>query len=463
MAANTVLPESQAALEVLRVRFGAQLSTSGAVLEQHGTDESWHPPIPPDVVVFAESTQDVADAVRICAAHRLPVVAFGAGTSLEGHIAALRGGLSLDLSRMNALVELNVADLDVTVQAGMTRLALNDRLKRHGLFFPVDPGADASLGGMASTRASGTSAVRYGTMRENVMSLTVVLADGRVIRTGGRARKSSAGYDLTRLFVGAEGTLGIVTEVTLRLQGVPEAVSAATCAFASVDDAVETVIEVIQSGTPVARVELLDETQVRACNAYSGLGLPELPHLFFEFHGSTASVQEQAEYVATVVASHGAAGFEWATAAEDRTRLWKARHDAYYAGLALRPGAKGWATDVCVPISRLAECLGQTKVDLEASPLTSTIVGHVGDGNFHVLFLLDPGDLAQQEEAARLNVRMVRRALAMGGTCTGEHGIGYGKKDLLIEEHGEAVEVMRLLKTTLDPDGILNPGKVIDV
>ncbi|MDQ1712071.1 MAG: hypothetical protein QOE45_1521 [Frankiaceae bacterium] len=463
MAATSILPGVQTAVEVLTARFGAQLSTSAAVLEQHGTDESWHPPVLPDVVVFAESTQDVADAVRICAAHRLPVVAFGAGTSLEGHIAALRGGLSLDLSRMNALVELNVADLDVTVQAGMTRLALNDRLKRHGLFFPVDPGADASLGGMASTRASGTNAVRYGTMRENVLSLTVVLADGRVIRTGGRARKSSAGYDLTRLFVGAEGTLGIVTEVTLRLQGLPEAVSAATCAFPSVTDAVEAVIEVIQSGTPVARAELLDETQIRACNAYSGLGLPELPHLFFEFHGTPASVQEQAEYVATIAASHGAAGFEWATAAEDRTRLWKARHDAYYAGLALRPGAKGWATDVCVPISRLAECLGQTKVDLDASPLISAVVGHVGDGNFHVLFLLDPGDLTQQEEAARLNVRMVRRALTMGGTCSGEHGIGYGKKDLLIEEHGEAIEVMRLLKTALDPDNILNPGKVVDI
>ncbi len=463
MTTDTVRPTVRTAVEALRARFGAQSSIVGAVLEQHGTDESWHPPFPPDVVVFAESTEDVADAVRICGAHRFPVVAFGAGTSLEGHIAALRGGLCLDLSRMDALVELNVADLDVTVQAGMTRQALNDRLSKHGVFFPVDPGADASLGGMASTRASGTSAVRYGTMRDNVLALVVVLADGRVIRTGGRARKSSAGYDLTRLFIGAEGTLGIVTEVTLRLQGLPEAVSAATCAFPSVVAAVETVIEVIQSGTPVARAEFLDESQIRACNAYSGLTLPEQPHLFFEFHGTPASVREQAEYVGTLASSHGAAAFQWATTTEGRSLLWQARHNAYYAGLSLRPGAKGWATDVCVPISRLADCITETKVDLDASSLLSTVVGHVGDGNFHVLFLLDPGDLAQQEEAARLNLRMVRRALAMGGTCTGEHGIGYGKKELLIEEHGKAVEVMRLLKTALDPDGILNPGKVIDV
>ena len=465
MTADTVVTMStkQRALDELAARFGVQLTVSAAVRDQHGVDESWHPSIPPDAVLFAESTEDVSAAVKICAEYDLPVIAFGTGTSLEGHIAALRGGLCIDLSRMTELVELNVEDLDVTVLAGMTRLTLNDRIKRHGLFFPIDPGADASLGGMASTRASGTNAVRYGTMRENVLALTVVLADGRVIKTASRARKSSAGYDLTRLFVGSEGTLGIITEVTLRLQGLPEAISSATCAFPSIAQAVDTVIQVIQSGTPIARVELLDETQVRASNAFSGLTLPEKPHLFFEFHGTPASVAEQAEYVASVAAAHSAEGFEWASAAEDRTRLWQARHDAYYAALALTPGAKGWPTDVCVPISRLAECLLETKADLDASFVTSTIVGHVGDGNFHVLFVLEPGNIAQQEEAARLNLLMVRRALALGGTCTGEHGVGYGKKELLVEEHGEALDVMRMIKTALDPQGILNPGKVIDV
>jgi D-lactate dehydrogenase (cytochrome) len=367
----------------------------------------------------------------------------------------------VDVSGMKRVLRVSQDDLDCTVEAGVTRKQLNEHLKATGLFFPIDPGADASLGGMAATRASGTNAVRYGTMRENVLGLTVVLADGRVVRTGGRARKSSAGYDLTRLFVGSEGTLGIITEVTLRLHGVPERISSAVCAFPSIRAAVDTVIQTIQSGVPVARIELLDELTVDAVNRYSRLDLPVVPHLFLEFHGTEAGVAEQAELVGALAEEHGGSGFAWTTVAEERTRLWQARHDAYYASLALRPGSKGWATDVCVPISRLADCIDATKADVAASGLMAPLVGHVGDGNFHLVFLVDPDDADEMSRAEAVNGRMIERALAMGGTCTGEHGVGYGKMAYVEKEHGEAVEVMRAVKRALDPDGILNPGKVV--
>jgi D-lactate dehydrogenase (cytochrome) len=430
------------------------------VLEQHGRDESYHPPAPPDAVFFAESTEEVADAVGVCAAAQVPVIAFGAGTSLEGHVGAVRGGVSIDLTAMRKVLEVNSADLDCRVEAGLTRLALAERLAPEGLFFPVDPGADATIGGMTATRASGTSAVRYGTMRENVLGLTVVLGDGRVIKTGGRARKSAAGYDLTRLFVGSEGTLGVITEVALRLYGTPEVIAAASCAFESIEGAVEAVIETVQLGIPVARIELLDEVQVAACNSYSGTGLPELPTLFIELHGSEAGTREQAEALAEITGTHGGTGFAWATSTEERNALWRARHEAYYAALHLVPGARGWVTDVCVPISRLAECLVQTKRDLEGSFLQAPIVGHVGDGNFHVALLVDPDDPRQVAEASRLNERMIERALALGGTTTGEHGVGSGKIAYLEQEHGPAVDVMRVVKAALDPNSILNPGKI---
>ncbi len=452
---------SSALLSELRDLLGDRLSTAPAVLEQHGRDESYHRPYPPDAVAFARSTEEVSAIVKACAAHRAPVIPFGTGTSLEGHVAALQGGVCIDLGQMNRIVAVNEGDLDATVEAGVTRKQLNEHLRHSGLFFPIDPGADASLGGMAATRASGTNAVRYGTMRENVLGLTVVLADGRVIRTGGRARKSAAGYDLTRLFVGSEGTLGVITEVTLRLYGIPEAISAAVAAFPTIEDAVNTVILTIQSGVPVARIELLDEVQMDAVNRYAKLDYPVQPTLFFEFHGTTRGVVEQAERVQAIAAEFGAGDFRWATRPEDRNRLWQARHDAYYAARALRPGAKGWATDVCVPISRLAECISETKDDIRKSKLLAPIVGHVGDGNFHLSFVVDPDDPEEMAEARRLNERMVMRALALGGTCTGEHGIGYGKLDFLSAEHGEAVDVMRLLKTALDPDNRMNPGKVI--
>jgi D-lactate dehydrogenase (cytochrome) len=362
---------------------------------------------------------------------------------------------------MNSVLRLSAEDLDVTVQAGVTRKQLNEHLKDVGLFFPIDPGADASLGGMAATRASGTNAVRYGTMRENVLGLTVVMADGRVIKTGGRARKSAAGYDLTRVFVGSEGTLGVITEVTLRLYGIPEAISAAVGSFPTIEDAVNTVIQTIQTGIPVARIELLDEVQMDAVNRYAKLDYPVQPTLFFEFHGTEAGVAEQAAMVKEIAAGFGAGDFHWATKAEERNRLWQARHNAYYAAKAMRPGTKGWATDVCVPISRLAQCISETKADLRTSTLFAPIVGHVGDGNFHVTFLVDPDRPADLEEAKRLNERMVMRALALGGTCTGEHGIGYGKMDFLVAEHGEAVAVMRQLKLALDPHNIMNPGKIL--
>ncbi len=449
-------------LDDLRALLGGERVATGAtVREQHGTDESWHAPAPPEVVVFPRSTEEVAAVVRLCARERVPMVAFGAGTSLEGHVGALHGGVCVDLSAMDRIVEVNVDDLDVLVEAGVHRLALNDRLRRDGLLFPIDPGADATIGGMCSTRASGTNAVRYGTMRENVLGLTVVRPDGAVIRTGGRARKSSAGYDLTRLYVGAEGTLGIITEVRLRCYGLPEAISAAVCGFATLDGAVRTTIQTIQLGIPVARIELLNDLQIRACNAYSGLSLPEQPTLFLEFSGTEASVAEQAEYVAAIATEHGGSGFTWATEQSAREQLWKARHNAYYAALAMRPGCKGLPTDVCVPISRLADCIAETEADLAAAGVPAPIVGHVGDGNFHVLYVFDPADAGEVATAQDLHRRLVHRALAMGGTCTGEHGIGYGKLEFMAAEHGEALEVMRTLKNALDPHHLMNPGKLV--
>ena len=447
----------------LRQILGDRLSTAASVRAHHGKDVSYLAGHDPDAVAQVRSTEETSAVVEICARHRVPVVAYGTGTSLEGHIAALEGGVCIDVSQMNAVLRVNADDMDATVEAGVTRKQLNRHLHDTGLFFPIDPGADASLGGMAATRASGTNAVRYGTMRENVLALTVVLADGRVIRTARRARKSAAGYDLTRLFVGSEGTLGVITEVTLRLYGVPEAISAAVCDFPTIDDAVRTVILTIQSGVPVARIELLDELTMAAVNAYSKLDYPVAPTLFFEFHGSQAGVAEQVETVRAVADEFGGGDFAWATRAEDRNRLWQARHDALYATLALKPGKQGYATDVCVPISRLAECIAETRKDLEASSVVAPLVGHVGDGNFHLVYLIDPDDADELAEAKRLNERMVMRALAMDGTCTGEHGIGYGKLDFLQAEHGEAVSVMRLLKKALDPDNIMNPGKVVRV
>jgi D-lactate dehydrogenase (cytochrome) len=450
-------------VEELRALLGERLSTSAAVREQHGHDESYHPTHAPDAVAFAHTTEEVAEIVKICARHKRPVIAFGTGTSLEGHVGAIHGGVSIDLTQMGQVLDVNAEDMDCRVQAGVTRKQLNLHLHNTGLFFPIDPGADASLGGMTATRASGTNAVRYGTMRENVLGLTVVLADGRIIRTGGRARKSAAGYDLTRLFVGSEGTLGVITEVGLRLYGIPEAMSSAVCSFETLEGAVNTVILTIQMGVPVARIELLDDVQMDAVNRYSGLAYPVRPTLFFEFHGTEAGVAEQAETVGEIAGENGGGGFQWTSKTEERNKLWQARHDAYYAALAMRPGAKGWATDVCVPISRLADCILETKRDIEASGLYAPIVGHVGDGNFHLCFILDPNDKSEMSRAEEVNEVMVNRALAMGGTCTGEHGIGVGKMHFLQAEHGEAVAVMRQLKTALDPDNLMNPGKMFRV
>ncbi len=450
-------------IQALRAVVGDRVSTSAAVREQHGKDESYHPPHPPDAVVFAETTREISDVVKICAGRGVPMVPFGTGTSLEGHVAALKGGVCIDLARMNAIMSVNAGDMDATVEAGVTRKQLNEHLRDMGLFFPIDPGADASLGGMAATRASGTNAVRYGTMRDNVLALTVVLADGRVIRTSRRARKSSAGYDLTRLFVGSEGTLGVIAELTLRLYGIPEAISAAVCPFPDLKSAVETVMLTIQSGVPVARIELLDEVQMDAINRYSKFDYPVQPTLFFEFHGSERGVVEQVETVKATAADFGAGDFRWATKPEDRNRLWQARHDSYYACLALRPGAKGLATDVCVPISRLAECILETRRDIDETGLLAPIVGHVGDGNFHVVVVMDMNDTAEVARCKAFNERLVMRALAMDGTCTGEHGIGHGKIDFLTAEHGDAVSVMRAVKTALDPQNIMNPGKIVRV
>lgn len=450
-----------AAIDEVKALLGDRLSTAEAVREHHGTDISYHTARLPDAVAFARNTEEVADIVKICAAHKVPVIAFGTGTSLEGHITAPEGGITIDLSGMDKVIRVSAEDLDVTVEAGVTRKALNEYLRDTGLFFPIDPGADASLGGMAATRASGTNAVRYGTMRENVLALTVVLADGRVIRTARRARKSSAGYDLTRLFVGSEGTLGIITEVTLRLYGIPETISAAVCPFESLEGAVNTVIATIQSGIPIARIELLNATQVRAVNAYSKTDYAEEPTLFLEFHGSAAGVAEQVESFRDLAHEFGGGDFAWAEKTEDRTRLWQARHDVAYACAAMHPGKALMTTDVCVPISRLADCIMETEADFEEAGVDAPIVGHVGDGNFHVTFSFDSDNGQEMTRTKDLHKRLVERALSMDGTCTGEHGIGIGKREFLIAEHGEAVSVMRAIKTALDPDGLMNPGKIL--
>ena len=449
-------------LASLRECFGDRLSTSQAMREHHGRDESSYDPMLPDAVVFAHSTAEVAKAVALCNQYKFPVIAYGTGTSLEGHILALQGGLSIDVSQMNQVVALNAEDLTVTVQPGVTRKQLNVEIKDTGLFFPIDPGADASIGGMAATRASGTNAVRYGTMRENVLGLTIVTAQGKIVKTGTRAKKSSAGYDLTRLFVGSEGTLGIITEITLKIYPQPEAISAAVCSFTTIANAVDTVIQAIQIGVPLARVEFVDENGVRALNRHDKLTLPEKPLLLFEFHGSEQGVKEQAELVQQIADDHGAIGFEWATRPEDRSRLWQARHNAYFALLQLRPGSRAISTDCCVPISRLTECLLETKADCDRENLIYGIVGHVGDGNFHVQMLVDPSDPTDVARAESVNERMVHRAIAMDGTCTGEHGIGLHKLDFLVHEAGEeAVDLMRTIKHALDPNNIFNPGKVI--
>lgn len=449
--------------EALRARFGDRFSVANAVRDHHGNDESPYPSMLPDGVVFAQSTEDVVAVVNLCNQHGVPLIAYGAGSSLEGHILAIEGGISLDMTQMNKIVVLHAEDQTVTVQAGLTRKQLNEQIRDSGLFFPIDPGADASLGGMSATRASGTNAVRYGTMRENVVSLTVVTAQGKVIRTSRRARKSSAGYDLTRLFVGSEGTLGIITEVTVKLYPQPEAVSAAVCNFPTVHEAVQCVIQTIQLGVPVARVELMDANAVMAGNRYAKLTLRETPLLLFEFHGSEASVKEQAQTVQELAKDCGGMDFEWAERPEDRNRLWTARHNAYFAGLQLRPGCRASTTDVCVPISRLAECIDEATRLLEKASFPSTIVGHVGDGNFHVLMLLDPDSQEEWEESERLNHHLVTQAIEADGTCTGEHGIGLHKKQFMAHEHGEDVlDLMRSLKNAFDPNNILNPGKILD-
>jgi D-lactate dehydrogenase (cytochrome) len=453
---------AEGAIQDLQAWLGDRLMTNRAICAQHGRGEGPYDGAAPQAVAIAHTTEEVGRIVSCCAAARLPVVAFGAGTSLEGHVEALEGGICIDLSEMNRVLDVSVEDLDCLVEAGVRRRQLNEELRHSGLFFPVDPGADASLGGMAATRASGTNAVRYGTMREVVLGLTAVLADGRIVRTGGRARKSAAGYDLTRLLIGSEGTLGIITELRLRLFGIPEAISAATATFPTVEAAVETVMLTIQSGIPIARIELLDEVQMRACIAYSKLAhLAAAPTLFFEFHGSNAGVREQAQAVEAIAREHGGTDFRWSANNEERNRLWRARHDAYYAALALKPGCRGWATDVCVPISRLAECVVETQRDVAECGLLAPLVGHVGDGNFHLLFLLDPDDADELARAKAANARLIDRALAMGGTCTGEHGVGFGKLVSLEREHGAGVEVMRTIKRALDPHNILNPGKVV--
>jgi D-lactate dehydrogenase (cytochrome) len=449
-------------IEALSGRFGTRISTNKDILARHGQSEGHHPGIPPDAVVFATSTKEVAEVVCTCAAEKVPVIAYGTGTALEGNVAAVNGGICIDLSGMNQVVEVNADDLDVLVQAGVTRKQLNTYLRDTGLFFPIDPGADASLGGMAATRASGTNAVRYGTMKENVLGLTVVMPDGQIIKTGGRAKKSSAGYDLTRLFVGSEGTLGIITEIRLRLYGIPEAITAAVCSFPSIEAAANAVILTIQSGIPVARIELMNEAQLQAVVNYNKLeGFEIAPHLFYEFHGTTNGAKEQAERAQEIAAEFGGGDFRWTANLEERNRLWAARHDVYHATAAIRPGAKVWSTDVCVPISRLAELVEATRVDLEAHGLLPLIVGHAGDGNFHLGLLYDEEGSEEYLRCSAVNDRLVDRALAMGGTCTGEHGVGMGKIGKVEKEHGPAVAVMRTIKRALDPDNIMNPGKVL--
>jgi D-lactate dehydrogenase (cytochrome) len=451
---TTLLQELQALLE-------ERVSTSHAIREHHGKDESSYPYALPDAVAYPHSTEEVRDIVNLCRRHATPIVPFGAGTSLEGHILAIHGGVCIDLSQMNAILTVNEPDLDATVQAGVTRVQLNDHIRHSGLMFPVDPGADATLGGMAATRASGTNAVRYGTMRENVLALTVVLADGRVIRTASRARKSAAGYDLTRLFVGSEGTLGVITEVTVRLYAIQEAMSAAVCSFADIAGAVSTVIQTLQSGIPIARSEALCATSMRAINAWSKTSYREQPTLFLEFHGTKSSVEEQARQVQAIARENGGMDFDWATHAEDRNRLWDARHQAYFACRHLRPGARAMSTDVCVPISRLVECIAETALDIERASTPMPLLGHVGDGNFHCVCLVRPDNEEDLAEARVFNERLVKRALAMEGTCTGEHGVGLGKMKWMEKEHGEALELMRTIKRAFDPDNLMNPGKVV--
>jgi D-lactate dehydrogenase (cytochrome) len=451
-------------IAALAARYGNRLVTSQAVREQHGHTTTWIDNQPPDAVVFPQTTEDVQEIVRLCAAHRVPVIGFGQGTSLEGQLNAPRGGICLDFRDMNRVLAVHAEDLDCVVEPGITRKQLNENLRDTGVFFPIDPGADASLGGMAATRASGTNAVRYGTMKDNVLALKAVLANGEVISTAHRAKKSSAGYDLTRLLVGSEGTLGIITELTLRLAGIPEAISSGICPFPSVEAACNATILAIQSGIPVARIELLDEMQVKASNAYSKLTLPEMPMLFLEFHGSDASVAEQSQRFGEIARELGGGPFDWATRTEDRTRLWQARHDAYWAVMGLRPGVRALSTDVCVPISRLAECVTQSQRDVKESRLLAPIVGHVGDGNFHMLLLIDHTDADEVERAKAFLERLVDRALAMDGTCTGEHGIGQGKMKYLGAEHGEpALAAMRAIKRALDPLDIMNPGKIFSL
>jgi len=446
----------------LRALVGDRVSTAAAVRGHHSHGESWHAPADPDAVVFPETTAEVSAVVRACAAHGAPVIPFGIGSSLEGHVNAIHGGVSIDLTRMTQVLRLSADDMDVTVEAGLTHKKLNDHLKNTGLMFMVDPGADATIGGMTATRASGTAAVRYGTMRETVLGLTVVLADGTVITTGGRARKSSSGYDLTRLFVGSEGTLGVITEVTLRLYGRPEAVSTAVCGFQSMAGAATTVIETIQLGVPVARIEIIDEAQLAIVNRFSKTSFPEVPTLFFEFHGpSEAVVAEHARIVREVADGHGATSFTWTTSPEERAKLWEARHNVLYATIASRPGAKAWTSDICVPIAHLAECIVETQADLKASNLVAPLVGHAGDGNFHLIFMLDPDDPEELARVAAANHRLVERALKFGGTCSGEHGVGFGKLKYLEQEHGASLEVMRAIKRALDPANRMNPGKLV--
>ncbi|MYN12005.1 FAD-binding protein [Pusillimonas sp. TS35] len=451
-----------AALAAFQAQFGARFLTSDAVREHHGTDESPYPVCPPDAVIFPRDIDDVVAVVRLCGQYGVPVIPFGIGSSLEGHVLPVEGGITLDFAEMDKVLAIDAEDFTVTVQPGVTRTRLNEEIRHTGLFFPIDPGAHATIGGMAATRASGTNAVRYGTMRENVVSLKVVTADGQVVRTASRARKSSAGYDLTRLFVGSEGTLGIIVEATVRVYPQPEAITAAICNFPTLDAAVRTVIEVMQSGVAVARVEFMDERAVNAVNRYSKLALKETPLLLFEFHGSLTGVQEQAAVVQEIAHGNGGMDFEWAEKPEDRTRLWTARHNSHYSGLQLRPGSRSVATDVCVPISRLADCVTQTAVDLVAMPFPYTIVGHVGDGNFHVQMLIDPDSEHEWRLSEELNHRLVRRAIAMDGTCSGEHGVGLHKMAFLREEHGDdALQLMRLIKRAYDPGNIFNPGKLV--
>ncbi len=457
-------PKNSNILIEIRTIVGDRLTTSKAICEQHGQDESYHKSVSPDAVVFVINTDEVSKIMKICQKYKTPIIPFGTGTSLEGHVAALNGGISLDLSRMNNILKVSNEDLDCTVQPGVTRNQLNNYLRDSGLFFPIDPGADASLGGMTATRASGTTAVKYGTMRDLVLSLKVVLPDGRVINTGTRSRKSSAGYDLTRLYVGSEGTLGIITEVTLKLFGIPESITSAICSFQTINDAVNTVINLIQIGSPLARVELLDDLSMRSFNSWAKTDYKESPALFFEFHGSTNYTKEQAEFAGEICKENNGSNFLWAANHEERNKIWKARHDLFYALMAQWPGTKIMTTDVCVPISELADCINQTKNDILANTsIPAPLVGHVGDGNFHVTFMIDPNNKSEIHEANLLHERIVSRAISLGGTCTGEHGIGYGKIDFLNSELGEGVSIMRSIKNALDPYNILNPGKIFNL